>query len=365
MDEATLQHYNTSLFSTLSPTLLFPRSSHLLSLSLARSSPPPPSLSLSPSLLPLSPSSGVNSVYSSEGNSPWSSAPPSARHSRCSSPTTTVNSSQKGLSGCKSLSNRLGTSTHLHALMPSMKLTHNEHTHLHTHTFTYTPSHTRPFPPCHYYILTPFSFTSVALLFSSHSTTIPLLQGSAPGQGLASGLGLTRSTSSSRFLTNTLLLNSTTTIVSANTTTSAATSVSGSGTDASQMTASQIFRASRMLAGLTEGQGLGSGHGQGLGSGHGQGLGSGHGGSRISTPSSSARLLTHLEGTKFNGENEASDESEKIPSDEAVPPPPPHILIVDDSQLCQKIVKKILTSCDYTYETAFNGQEAVEKLGNT
>ena len=109
-----------------------------------------------------------------------------------------------------------------------------------------------------------------------------------------------------------------------------------------------------MLAGLTEGQGLGSGHGQGLGSGH--------GGSRMSTPS--ARLLTHLEGNKFNGEYEASDESEKIPSDDPVPPPPPHILIVDDSQLCQKIVKKILTSCDYTYETAFNGQEAVEKLGN-
>lgn len=42
--------------------------------------------------------------------------------------------------------------------------------------------------------------------------------------------------------------------------------------------------------------------------------------------------------------------------------PCPCILIVDDSQLCQKIVKKILASYSFSFETAFNGQEAVDKL---
>ena len=43
----------------------------------------------------------------------------------------------------------------------------------------------------------------------------------------------------------------------------------------------------------------------------------------------------------------------------------PCILIVDDSQLCQKIVKKILSSYAFSFETAFNGQEAVDKLAET
>ena len=133
-----------------------------------------------------------------------------------------------------------------------------------------------------------------------------------------------------------------------------------------------------MFAGLAQGLGLAQGQGQGLaqGQGQGQGLAQGQGTGFNPVPSPSTSSLNHQEKipadgnetTKTHKEGEGREEEvgEKLPSSgEITPPPPPHILIVDDSQLCQKIVKKILTSCDYTYETAFNGKEAVDKLGDT
>ena len=39
------------------------------------------------------------------------------------------------------------------------------------------------------------------------------------------------------------------------------------------------------------------------------------------------------------------------------------ILIVDDSMLCQKIIIKVLDGANYSFETAGNGKEACEKIG--
>jgi hypothetical protein len=57
-----------------------------------------------------------------------------------------------------------------------------------------------------------------------------------------------------------------------------------------------------------------------------------------------------------------SENTEESPTP---PPPPPHVLVVDDSHLCIKIVKKILSAAGATHEAAFNGREAVDKLAQS
>mmetsp|Transcript_21961 Transcript_21961/g.21244 ORF Transcript_21961/g.21244 Transcript_21961/m.21244 type:complete len:517 (+) Transcript_21961:106-1656(+) len=85
------------------------------------------------------------------------------------------------------------------------------------------------------------------------------------------------------------------------------------------------------------------------------------------SPGNSSHFCQSFEG--YENENEKNsgnfkilkndkNENEKIDDEEKK-----RILIVDDSMLCQKIITKVLDSYCYMFETAGNGKEACEKVG--